>query len=163
MRTRGRLLLFAALLSAVAASTFYFSHVLRRAGAGPIDAHYWIHNQLNITPAQHKSLLPMEEKFGRRRDELVALIRQAERELAEAILTDKSDSVRVKTAVQKIHRAQGELQQAVLDHVFDMSTVLTDEQYDRLLEFTAHTLSDDSGTVATSRTSVTHGHPTDRP
>jgi hypothetical protein len=48
----------------------------------------------------------------------------------------------VKAAVQKIHHAQGELQQAVLDHVFDMRPVLTQEQYDRLIQLTATALRD---------------------
>ena len=69
-------------------------------------------------------------------------IREANRELAEALLTDKSDSERAKGAVQRIHRAQGELQQAVLEHVFAMRPVLTPEQYDRLIQLTAHALSD---------------------
>ena len=34
------------------------------------------------------------------------------------------------------------LQQAVLEHVFDMRPVLTPEQYDRLIQLTAHALRD---------------------
>ena len=87
-------------------------------------------------------LEPIEAKFAGRRDELFASIREANWELAAALLADKSDSERVKDAVQKIHRAQGELQQAVLEHVFDMRPVLTMEQYDRLIQFTVHLLRD---------------------
>ena len=44
--------------------------------------------------------------------------------------------------MQKIHHAQGELQQAVLEHVFDMRSVLTLKQYDQLIQLTAHALRD---------------------
>ena len=143
MKNLGRLLLFVALFAAVAAGTFYLSsYFLRRSAAGAVNYHYWIHNQLSLSAKQESELGPIEAKFARRRDELVASIHEANRELAEALLADKSDSERVRGAVQKIHRAQGELQQAVLEHVFDMRPVLTPEQYDRLIQLTAHALRD---------------------
>jgi Spy/CpxP family protein refolding chaperone len=107
-----------------------------------VNYHYWIHNQLSLSDKQERELEPIEAKFAQRRDKLVASIREANQELAEALLADKGDSERVKAAVQKIHRAQGELQQAVLEHVFDMRPVLTPEQYDRLIQLTAHALRD---------------------
>ena len=42
----------------------------------------------------------------------------------------------------RIERQTGELQQAVLEHVFAMRPVLTPEQYDRLIQLTAHALGD---------------------
>jgi Spy/CpxP family protein refolding chaperone len=105
-----------------------------------VKYHYWIHSQLSLSTKQERELEPIEAKFVQRRDELVASIREANQELAEALLADKGDSERVKVTVQKIHRAQGELQQAVLEHVFDMRPVLTPEQYDRLIQLTAHAL-----------------------
>jgi nickel and cobalt resistance protein CnrR len=138
-----RLLLFAALLAAAASIAFVAcNRFLHRSAAGAVDYHYWIHSQLGLSPKQEADLEPIEEKFARRRDDLVASIRGANKELASALLEDKGDSERVRDAVQKIHRAQGELQQAVLDHVFDMRRVLTPEQYDRLVELTASALRD---------------------
>ena len=107
-----------------------------------MNYHYWIHSQLSLSSKQESELERIEAKFAGRRDELIASIREANQELAEALLSDKGDSERVKAAVQKIHRAQGELQQAVLDHVFDMRPVLSQEQYDRLIQLTAHALRD---------------------
>ena len=131
------------LLGAVAAVTFYVcNHLLHQSVAGPVNYHYWIHRELGLNAQQESDLEPIEAKFAGRRDEPVASIRGANRELAEALLADKSDSERVKGAVQKIHSAQGELQQAVLEHVFDMRPVLTPEQYDRLIQLTAHALRD---------------------
>jgi Spy/CpxP family protein refolding chaperone len=138
-----RLLLFVLLLGAIAAVTFYVcNHFLHQSVAGPVNYHYWIHSELGLSAKQETDLEPIEAKFARRRDELFASIREANRELAQALLADKSDSGRVKDAVQKIHRAQGELQQAVLEHVFDMRPVLTPEQYNRLIQLTAQALRD---------------------
>jgi nickel and cobalt resistance protein CnrR len=141
VKSSGRLLLFVVLFAAIAACAFYFSsYFLRRSTAGPVNYHYWIHSQLGLSAKQENELEPLEAKFARRRDELVASIREADQELAEALLSDKGDSERVRTAVQKIHHAQGELQQAVLNHVFEMRPVLTPKQYDRLISLTAHAL-----------------------
>jgi nickel and cobalt resistance protein CnrR len=144
VKSSGRLLLFVVLFATVAAGAFYLSsYFLRRSASGLVNYHYWIHSQLGLSERQEKELEPIEAKFARRRDELMASIREANQELAQALLADKGDSERVSTAVQKIHRAQGELQQAVLDHVFEMHPVLTPEQYDRLISLTAHALRDD--------------------
>jgi hypothetical protein len=108
VKTLGRLLLFVVLFAAVAAGAFFLSnHFLRRSAAGPVNYHYWIHSQLGLSAKQESELEPIEDKFARRRDELVTSIREANRELAEALLADKGDSERVKAAVQKfiVHRA----------------------------------------------------------
>ena len=114
----------------------------RQQSARAVDYHYWIHGKLGLTPAQEKSLEPIEEKFASRRKELMAQIREGNRELAEAILSDRSDSARVKACVDKIHHAQAELQNAVIEHIFDMRPVLTPEQYDRLVRMSADALRD---------------------
>jgi Spy/CpxP family protein refolding chaperone len=143
MRTWSRLILFAVLLAAVATLAFYLCrHFLDQSAVGPVNYHYWIHRQLSLTESQEHDLEAIEAKFAQRKDELVASIREANRELAQALLADKSDSERVKAAVRKIHDLQGELQQTVLTHVFDMRPVLTSEQYDQLIQLTAHALRD---------------------
>ena len=141
MKSSRRLLFFVVLFAACAACAFYFSsYFLRRSAAGLVNYHYWIHSELGLNAKQENELKPIEAKFAQRRDELIALIREANEELAKALVADKGDSERVRAAVQKIHRAQGELQQAVLDHVFEMRPVLTPEQYDRLISLTSHAL-----------------------
>jgi nickel and cobalt resistance protein CnrR len=141
VKSSGRLLLFGVLFAVIAACAFYFSsYFLRRSAAGPVNYHYWIHSQLGLSPKEENELEPIEAKFARRRDELIASIREANEELAEGLMADKADSKRVRAAVQKIHHAQGELQQAVLDHVFEMRPVLTPEQYDHLISLTARAL-----------------------
>jgi Spy/CpxP family protein refolding chaperone len=72
-------------------------------------------------------------------------IASANKELAEAIKQDQADSPRVSAAVETIHHAQGELQEATLEHVFEMKGVLTPEQYKRLLNLTADELNQVNG------------------
>jgi len=138
-----QILLFAILLGAVAICGFYVcNRFLMRPAAGPVNYHHWIHGQLNITADQEKRLEPIEERFQQRKDKLVAEIHAAHQELAEALKQDMSGSARVNAAMARIQRVQGGLQQAVLDHVFDMKEVLSPEQYERLVQLTAKALHD---------------------
>lgn len=139
-----RVFFFVLLVSFISAGACYLAGQFfgRQKDAGPVDYHYWIHAKLGLTLAQEKSLEPIEETFADRRMELMGQIREGNRELAEAIISDRSDSERVKTAVGKIHLAQGELQNAVLEHVFAMRPVLSAEQYHRLVQMTADALRD---------------------
>ncbi|MGI9088796.1 MAG: Spy/CpxP family protein refolding chaperone [Chthoniobacterales bacterium] len=139
-----RLSLFVLLIAAAAGSTCYFVVRLfpRQESARAVDYHYWIHAKLGLSPEQEKSLEPIEEKFTANRKDLIARIREGNRELADAIISDRSDSERVKAAVDKIHRAQGDLQNAVLEHVFAMRPILSDAQYERLTKMTAEALRD---------------------
>ncbi len=141
MKAALRLFAFVALLAVAAALAFLvFTHYMRRPPEGPVAYHDWIHGQLGISDEQDRRLEPVEHEFARRRDDLVRSIRAANEDLADALVTDKADSERVKAAVRKIHQAQGELQQAVLDHVFAMRPILTAKQYDRLIQHTADAL-----------------------
>jgi Spy/CpxP family protein refolding chaperone len=110
-----------------------------------VSGHEWVHKQLNLTPAEQKSLEPIETKFAERKRNLMDEIRSASKELAEAIKQDQADSPRVSAAVEKIHHAQGELQEATLEHVFEMKGVLTPEQYQKLLKLTANELNQVNG------------------
>lgn len=139
-----RVSLFVLLIAVAAGGACYF--VVRRfphhEAARAVDYHYWIHARLGLTPAQIQALEPIEEKFASHRNELLARIREGNRELADAIVSDRRDSERVKAAVQKIHLAQGELQNAVLEHVFAMRPILDDARYERLIKMTADALRD---------------------
>ncbi len=139
-----RVFLFVLLLSFVAAGACYLGarFLARQQSAGPVDYHYWIHGRLGLNAQQEKALDPIEEKFASRKRELIAQIREGNRELADAIASDQSDSTKVRAAVDKIHHAQGELQKAVLEHVFEMRPVLRDDQYQRLIKLTADALRD---------------------
>jgi len=139
-----RLTLFVLLIAVAAGSACYLVVRVfpRREASHAVDYHYWIHARLGLTPEQEKSLEPIEETFTGQRQELIARIREGNRELSDAIISDRSDSQRVKMAVEKIHRAQGDFQRAVLEHVFAMRPILSDAQYERLTKMTADALRD---------------------
>ena len=104
------------------------------------ESHEWIHRELDISAAQDQALTAVEERYARRRRELTETIRQANGELAQAIVEDGGYSPRVTAAIEKIHRAQGELQRATLEHVFEMRPTLSPGQYEKLLRATAAAL-----------------------
>ena len=96
---------------------------------------------LGITPEQDKALEPIEQRYAEQKKHYGEMLRITNAELGKAILEDRSDSERVKAAVARIHEAQGELQNATLQHIFEMKAVLTQPQYEKLLRSTADALS----------------------
>jgi len=121
--------------------TFRFLVPLR---VNSVPTHEWIHQQLNLTADQIIALEPIEEQFQHRKHELLSQIRSANKELAEAIKEDRVYSTRVSAAIEKIHRAQGDLQEATLQHVFSMKATLTPEQCKKLLDLTAVVLDENN-------------------
>ena len=137
-----RLILLLAAVAAVAVVSCWLSGRYFRHGstARSVASHEWIHRELNISTDQDRALAPVEERYAARRQEMTAAIRQANLELAQAISRDREYSPRVTAAIEKIHHAQGELQKATLEHVFEMRSALTAEQYEKLLRSTAAAL-----------------------
>ncbi len=110
----------------------------------PTDFHHWDHQQLDLTPEQDKALDAQEEAFAAKKKALGEKIQQASVELATAMREDKEYSPRVVAAVGKIHHAQSDLEMATLEHIFSMKSVLTPEQFDKLLKLTGDALSEPS-------------------
>lgn len=106
----------------------------------PTDSHGWLHKELHITSDQEKRLIPIEEKFAKRKQALEVKIRDANIELSKAMLEDKRYSDRVQAGIDTIHHAQGELQKVTMEHLFEMQTVLTPLQADKLNKFAADAL-----------------------
>lgn len=104
------------------------------------DAHQLLHEHLNITDKQDQALAGIEERFKLRKEALENTIHQANIELGGAIAEDKQYSERVNQAVEKALHAQGELQKATLEHLFEMQTVLTPEQASELNKMAADAL-----------------------
>jgi Spy/CpxP family protein refolding chaperone len=141
MSARARTGVFLLLIALVAAGSTWLTEVWMRRARKPEDAHDWVHRQLNITPEQDRAIAVTEERFNRQRAVIMERLRLANAELAQAILEGKARSPKVEEAVQKIHAAQADLQQLTLEHVFEMRSALTPEQYDKLLRLTANALS----------------------
>ncbi len=133
-------LLLAVAAVACIACIFTMRFTQERSRISHADAHLWIHTQLGLTAEQEKQLGPIEQRYDEQKKHLGELIRLANMELAQALLSDKGDSPRVKAALAKIHESQGHLQDATLRHVFEMKPALKAEQYEKLLNLTANAL-----------------------
>jgi Spy/CpxP family protein refolding chaperone len=119
-----------------ASNTWLFMPALK----SPEVAHGWLHNELHITADEEKKLHPIEERFDARKKELEGKIRDANVALGKAIMEDKRYSDRVQAAVDSIHHAQGELQKATLEHLFEMQAQLTPQQAETLNSLAANAL-----------------------
>ena len=128
-------ILFLAAIAAVAALACYFTLTWsqHRVTADEVTSHEWLHHELNLTDAQLNALEPVEAKFGDRQKRLAEALREANRQLAQAIAEDKAYTPRVTAAVEHVHHCMGDLQKASIEHVFAMRAMLTPEQGDKLL------------------------------
>lgn len=141
MNTGTKSLVFLACVAVVAIAASLVTEAWLRRPRPPADTHAWIHRQLGITPEQEAAIESIEHRFAERRRDLTTRIQLANTELAQAILKTKAPSPQVADAIKKIHEAQAELQQATIDHVFEMRGALRPDQYDKLLDLTANALS----------------------
>jgi Spy/CpxP family protein refolding chaperone len=146
MRKSMQLIMMLAIVALVAALASYLSaRVFGPLRPHAVNNHEWIHKQLDLTQDEQKALEPVEQKFQEQKVKAVEAIRLANKELADAIRQDQTDSPGVAAAVEKIHRAQGELQKATLEHVFEMKRVLTPQHYQKLLILTTDELNQVNG------------------
>ena len=142
MSREARGLIFVALIAVAAGAACWFAarYTAQSASHEKGDAHAWIHTQLGITPEQDRALDPIEDRYAEQKKHYGEMLRIANDELGRAMLEDRGSSERVKAAVARIHEAQGELQNAALQHIFEMKPVLTPQQYDKLLRSSAAAL-----------------------
>ena len=94
----------------------------------PPSLHEIVHNDLDLSPEQHKTIEAIEIRFAGQRVLLEGRVQAANRELAEAIRVSNGDSRVVQPAVDHFHDAMGDLQQATIAHIFEMRTVMNDAQ-----------------------------------
>lgn len=106
--------------------------------------HEWLHSQLEITVEQEKQLAPIEERYTTHRGMILDRIETAGHELAAVLEKAPVDRPAVDAALEKIHEAQGELQQVTIGHFLEMKEALSPEQAAKLLRWT--------------RESITHEH-----
>lgn len=126
---------FAAVVAVAALSSFCtWRWVASRPSTASTDAHDWLHKELRVTDAQHKALEPIEARYAARERALREKMRQANLALAGAIAKSKDYSQEVAASVEKVHQHMGELQKTSLEHLFEMRTVLTPEQGERLFQ-----------------------------
>lgn len=108
------------------------------------DTHNYLHSKLGITKEQDIQLQEIEANYQKNKLRLEEIIRLANMELAEAIKKSPSFSPEVQQAVDKIHQAMGELQKASLEHLFQMQTILSQQQNEKLKNLMTDALYDNA-------------------
>ena len=96
----------------------------------PVESalHQLLHEQLRLDRGQSERIAVIEQRFALRKAALEADLRADNADLAGAIEAEHGYGPRVAAAVDKCHRAMGELQKATLEHVFAMRSVLRPDQ-----------------------------------
>lgn len=129
MRVFGRGLALTLILAVLAGAlgSWIGAHYFGRAQQSP-SLHVFVHDELKLSPVQEERLDALEADFAVRRRAREAQLRAANAELAAAIQARHEYSPEVQAAVERFHRAMGELQKETILHVLNMRKVLTPEQ-----------------------------------
>lgn len=98
--------------------------------AGALD--HYIHRHLELTAQQNEKLDAEEKGYLEHVSKLEGEMKRANKELADAIKQDGTYSSRVQKAMADNHAAMGELQKITIQHLFDMKSVLTPQQNEKL-------------------------------
>lgn len=107
------------------------------------SVHALLHDNLDLTAIQDQSISAEEKSFRARRIAVEGRIRQANAELAQAILTTKRDGPEVQVAIDRVHEAMGIYQKETMAHIFRMRSVLKPEQAEKFDQAVADALTKD--------------------
>jgi len=118
------LVVFVAAIAGVFAGRNLF-HETPSAGA---DLHALLHDGLDLDERQRASLDGLERRFAVRRQAIELELRADNARLADAIEAEHGNGPQVAAAVDRSHRAMGELQKETLLHVFAMRQILRPKQ-----------------------------------
>ena len=92
------------------------------------ELHALIHERLDLDAAQHAKLDALERQFAIRRKALELEMRADNATLAAAIEAEHGYGPQVSAAIDRSHRAMGELQKITLEHMFAMRGILRSDQ-----------------------------------
>jgi len=92
------------------------------------ELHQVLHQQLDLSPAQNAKVETIEGQFAIRKQALELELRSDNAQLASAIEAEHGYGPQVGAAVDRSHKAMGELQKATLEHIFAMRYVLRPDQ-----------------------------------
>lgn len=87
-----------------------------------------IHRRLNLTADQQRRIAALEAAFAAHQRPLEEEMRSADRDLAQAIVTEHRYGPRAQQAIDRFHTAMKALQQLTVVHVLAMRAVLTPQQ-----------------------------------
>ncbi|TAJ71740.1 MAG: periplasmic heavy metal sensor [Phenylobacterium sp.] len=125
---RGLLItLVLSVLAAFAGAWGGASYIVSRMHDEP-PLHEVVHEKLNLTADQERRIAGLERDFAARRQALESEMRAANAELAQAIGREHAYSPAVQQAIDRFHRAMGQLQKETILHVLAMRQVLTPDQ-----------------------------------
>jgi len=129
MTDRKRILLVAlvALLAALA-GVFIGRVFIMPAKPVETEIHRLLHDELTLTAGQHSKIESIERSFAVRKQALELELRADNARLATAIEAEHGYGPQVSEAVDRSHKAMGELQKVTLEHIFAMRAVLTPDQ-----------------------------------
>jgi Spy/CpxP family protein refolding chaperone len=104
------------------------------------DLHAWMHDHLEISEEQWMRLEPFEQSYAKDRLRLRQAIEAGGLALAAAITRGDRGAPDIKAALDRINRAQAELQEVTLDHFFVMKEHLNPDQAEKLLHWTRESI-----------------------
>ncbi len=96
-----------------------------------------LHQRLHLTSAQEQQFAALEADFAVHRHDFETQMRAANRDIARAITVRHHYDAEAQTAVNQLHRAMMELQDATVQHVLAMRALLTPDQvpqFDRIVD-----------------------------
>lgn len=132
-----KLIVFFFVVAAVAAIT---SVCVTRSVSRPLsccasdeDMSARLQRELSLSAEQKAALEPIEKKFKEANARYAARMGEANRALAKALEKGDPNAPEIAEAIDAIHHHMGEMQKASIAHLFEMRSVLTKEQGDRLL------------------------------
>ena len=103
-------------------------HYGRAASRSPTSLNRLMHHELDLTADQERQLAALEARYEARRRTLEAQARQANRELAAALLASHEYGPQDEHAIDDFHVAMKALQVATVKHLLAMRAVLTPAQ-----------------------------------
>lgn len=118
----------------------YVMHRMQR----PTPLHELVHEKLGLTADQERRIAGMERDHEARRQALEAEMRAANAQLAQAFQQNHAYTPQVQAAIDRFHRAMGELQKETIVHTLAMRAVLTPAQTARFDETVVRSLTEDT-------------------
>lgn len=118
----------------------YVMHRMQR----PTPLHELVHEKLGLTADQEKRIVGMERDHDAKRQALEAEMRAANAQLAQAFQQTHAYTPQVQAAIDRFHRAMGELQKETIVHTLAMRAVLTPDQTARFDETVVRSLTEDT-------------------
>lgn len=108
-----------------------------------VDLDATLHRDLDLTPDQDRRIHALEMSYSSERGRLQSEMRAANRDLAHSIIATHAYDADTQHAIDRLHRAMGNLQEDTVRHVLAMRAALTPQQQETFDRTIAKALGDD--------------------